>query len=1193
MRATKIFLLLSFFMVTMVMQAYNVGDQITINGIKYRIITNPTSGTTSTPGTVEVSGCTLSGIVNIPTNVVDDLGSKYNVTRVGLSAFSGVSGVTEITVPEGVTNINNSAFASCSDLETVNLPASIKTMGVNLFTGSNKFKNVKVNSGNTAYADIDGVLCTADKKTLIVYPQGRTETTYTVPSSIETLGISSFMNVSLTSIDLGNVKKFDRVVFNTCPALISLTFPAEMAEIPTDGGFYTKCYQLANFHVEAGHPNYASDNGILFNAAMTELIACPQAKVLEADYQLPSTVTLIRSNAFYMSKLNGITIPAGVEVAKNAFGNAAIKNLIINEGVTKIRDRGFTNCYNLTAVNLPASATDLGENIFLGCTKLTTITVDAANPAYESRDGVMFTKGLKELYSFPPAQNPNGAYTIPSATESIGTYAFSKSQKKGTQVIPATVKTIGIGAFENSLYASIVFEATSQVNSLGNAAFKGMTNLTTFEVPASVQEMGHSVFANCSKLATVNFADNSQLTKMGGSEYNGVFSGCSALTTVNIGNNSPIPLGDYAFKGCAALTTVNVGTGSLKSIGASTFLDCTKLANLNIKDSALETIGTRAFQNCTALTSVEMPASLKVIGESAFTECTNLTTVTFPDDSSLEKIGRNAFQNSGITSIKLPSSLKVLGVEAFNKCEQLTSVDIPAGTTSVASQAFTSCSKLTSINVSPDNPYYTSIDGMLLSKDKSRLMAFPSGKANDRYTSLPSFITAIDSAFYANAELTNITIPSTVTDIKNYAFSNTKNLKSITFLGGIPTLDAQAFLNTDKSKITLYVRKGWFEDSANAATIQAMKTQGFKEVHPSFIAASPELDRDVEYIPVSTNTVGVIAFTPERTSVIVPANVTEVYNSKTTKYEVATVLDYAFQNNTTTETVVFLGNLEEIGFNAFSQESGKATNAIKNIYFLDDTPPGMASSRFAASEYYPFTANQKVYVKPSKVESYKTAFKDENATVDLAANITSKIPTQTSMNRATACYPFDVTYNGDVMPYLSLQYKTWEGTYYVRSYSVDDGYIPAKVGVLLRSKQAVSATSYCEMTEAQDHAAVNIPGYSASENMMVGVVEDTKVMGDGTTLYALSKTYGDFRKLKTTGTTIPYFKAYIKLPATASQAKSVVFMFDDEVDGTTTGIEGIETQDGEENVYYNLNGMRVDNPTKGVYIKNGKKVVVK
>lgn len=1197
MRIYKLLSLVSLLMISLAIQAYNVGDIIKINGFSYRILTNSTTqGGTVTPGTVEVAGTTLTGAITVPETVTDNLGTVYKVTRVGLRAFSGVTGVTSITIQEGVTSINNSGFGECTDLETVNLPASVTTMGVNIFVGSPKFKNVYINSANTKYADIDGVLCSADKKTLMVYPHGRTETTYTVPSSIETINGAAFLSTILQSIDLGSTKTLNGVVFNTCSELTSLTFPAEMTTIPITTGFYTKCYKLAEFNVKPGNLNYSSQDGILFNADKTELISCPQAKVLDSNYSIPATVKKIAANAFYMSKLSEITIPSSVEtIGRLAFDNCAIKKLTIEEGVKNIEYRAFNNCYNLTTATIPSSATNIGENIFLGCSKLTDIAVASGNPNYESKDGVMFTKGLVELYSFPAAQKPTVDYTIPTETRYIGSYAFFNAQKTGTQIIPNTVLRLKTGCFEGSRFKNITFEATSTVEALEASSFRVMPNLESIEIPASVKEIGQAICQKCPKLKSVTFAPNSQLTSMKGVTPNGAFEGCTSLTTITIGENSPIPIGQDAFRDCTALTTLTAGSGGLKTIEGTAFINCKNLRTLDIANSALTTIGTRAFENCTGLTNIAMPATLKTIGLSAFTNCTNLASVTFPDDSQLEKIGRNAFQDSGLTTIKLPTSLKSVDTEAFYRCTKLETVEIPAGTTHVASQAFSLCSKLTAINVDPNNQKYSSLDGMLLSKDRTRLLTFPAGKANSRYTRLPAFINEIDSAFYGCEELTNITIPSTVTSIHNFAFANTKNLKSISFLGNIPTLANETFLNTDVTKITLFVRKGWYEAPNNQAIITEMKAKGFKEIHPSFIATDPQLDRGVEYFPTSTTTAGVIAFSPQRTSVIIPSSVQEIYQGVTNNYEVATVLDFAFQDNQTTETVVFLGKLEEIGMRAFSQQPGNADNKIKNIYFVNDAAPTMASVEFDAPEYYPFASGQNIYVKPSKVEAYKTAFKDIKSTVNITDNITSEIPTQTSKNRATACYPFDVTYTGDIMPYLPLQYKkTASDIYYVRSLSVDDGYVPANIGVLLRSKLAENATSYCQMTEAQNHAPVNNTEYSESSYMMKGVVEDKTVMGDNATLYALSKTYGEFRKIKTTGTKIPYFRAYLQLPSAPSPGKEVKFVFDDEsIDETVTGIDAIGDNSNDKEVYYNLNGTRVENPTKAVYISNGKKVILK
>lgn len=131
---------------------------------------------------------------------------------------------------------------------------------------------------------------------------------------------------------------------------------------------------------------------------------------------------------------------------------------------------------------------------------------------------------------------------------------------------------------------------------------------------------------------------------------------------------------------------------------------------------------------------------------------------------------------------------------------------------------------------------------------------------------------------------------------------------------------------------------------------------------------------------------------------------------------------------------------------------------------------------------------------------------------------------------------------------------------------------------------------------AGGHAVTAPSGmYSAADYKMVGVVEDTPVKSDASNnLYAFSKSKGKFLKIKETGNTMPHFSAYMKLNS-ANQAKEFHFVFaEDNFALTTTGIESVENTESDDNApYYNLSGVRVSKLTKGVYIHNGKKVIIK
>ena len=97
---------------------------------------------------------------------------------------------------------------------------------------------------------------------------------------------------------------------------------------------------------------------------------------------------------------------------------------------------------------------------------------------------------------------------------------------------------------------------------------------------------------------------------------NSAFSGCSSLTSVTI-SNSVTTIGGYAFSGCSSLTSVTI-PNSVTTIGYSAFRDCSSLTSVTIPNS-VTTIGDDAFSDCRALTSVTIGNSVTTIGRSAFT----------------------------------------------------------------------------------------------------------------------------------------------------------------------------------------------------------------------------------------------------------------------------------------------------------------------------------------------------------------------------------------------------------------------------------------------------------------------------------------------------------------------------------------------------------------------------------------------
>lgn len=993
--------------------------------------------------------------------------------------------------------------------------------------------------------------------------------------------------------------------FASCPTLQKITIPASCTTIGT--GCFATCTNLTTFNVASGNSNYQSNSdGVLFDNTGTTLVYYPSGKA--GDYSVPSGITTINPTAFtgcrslgkltipstvttmdfsdtspsisgsatyidvddantmysdndgvlcnkgqtsllaypYNRTLTSYTVPSTItSIAPLAFYSSTIVSVDLANTKT-IGNNAFQLCQSLTSVSIGKTVEDLGEGTFTGCFAITAFNVDEDNTHYMSKDGVIFTEDEKTLVLYPAGKQ--GDYAIPEGTVSIASQAFYNVQGIGKLTIPTTLTTINDRACAHAQIAGLTFTAPSSLKTIGASAFFN-TKMSTVTIPASVSSIGVSAFASCANLETAYLEDGSQITVMPGT----VFASNPKLTT-------------FKFLGSSALTKFNGTT----------------------------------FSNDPELESFEIPSGVTEIGRNTFQNTPKLTTVTFKEPASITTIGANAFASSGITSIELPSTVTTIKQQAFDNCTNLATINIPASVTSIETGTFNMCENLTAINVDASNSVYSSLDGMLCDKNKKELVVFPAGKADTRYTLIPNFTTVKSYAFYGSQKVTNITFPATITTIENYSIALCENLKSLSFMGedNVPVLNANIMYKSGNvNQVTVYVRKKWYESHAtDVATYNAT----FKEVHPSFVSASG-YDRGMEFFPTSTTNVGAISFYTPRTSVIIDKTATEtaytdVYGHAwpTKTYDVSSILDYAYQNTAMVKDIVVLADVGVIGLDAF-----KAGSQLKGVYFVGDTPASLNSVDYELSSDYPFNDGQTIYVKESKVSDYQTAW-----TQGHTLNITYKIPQQTNKVGGSVCFPFDVKYpsgqgGNDIKPYVLMDYShAYDASNpFVKAYSIDNYYVPAFVGALIRSKNTLSVNSYCQMDEEQAHdkSALTTLGYSeTANNRMVGAVEDITIANEsGFQYYAFSKNQGKFVKLKD-GATFPYFKAYFRMASSAaSPAKGFSIMFDD--DNTVTGIDSVTEvgKDSDKAPYYNLNGMRVSKPTKGVYIHNGKKVIIK
>lgn len=382
----------------------------------------------------------------------------------------------------------------------------------------------------------------------------------------------------ITSITFSEgLKVIEELAIENCTKVTTINLPASLEN--WNHSLY-KCTLLATYNVASGNTNYTSENGILYNADKTKLIAAPRR---QTTITFPATVTEIGDYAFEYTFASNITLP---------------------ETITKIGKYAFTETSQITSMTLPASLTTLGEGVFYKCSGLTTINVASGNKHFSVVDNVLYDFAKKTLLFVPATRT--AALTLPPTVTSIASKAAYSSKISGVNF------PVGL-------------------TSIGAEAFYACSSIGAINLPASLIEIGTNAFSSAG-VSTYTVADGNTVY----SAQSGVLYNANKTTLLHYPSRATIAIPELpttltrietnAFANTLVTGNLVIPTG-VTELGDGVFGN-TQLQSITLPEG-ITAIPANTFSMSTELKTIVLPSTVSSISTSVFAMCNSLTDVEY------------------------------------------------------------------------------------------------------------------------------------------------------------------------------------------------------------------------------------------------------------------------------------------------------------------------------------------------------------------------------------------------------------------------------------------------------------------------------------------------------------------------------------------------------------------------------------
>lgn len=696
-----------------------------------------------------------------------------NWTNTGNYLLYGCTALTSVTFPDFATTINDYAFSGCKSLKTINIPATVTTIGKGAFSNCYGFSSFTITSGVESIGDYCFAGCIGLKS--FTFPVNLTKIgnyAFNGCTAIKELVFEHGGNKNL-EIGSGAANKLSNSIFYDCP----------LESVTLERGLHYSISSNNGYSPFANHPtlkNFTFNH--LKNTGEYLLYGCGQLTSVNLG-----TMVTINEYAFANCKsLSAIDIPATV----TTIGNSAFKNcnwftsFKIGTGVETIGDYCFAGCISMDDITIPGSVTTVGNYAFANCTRIKKVSIEKGATVLYLGYGA--SKSDKGLFFDCPLETVSICRGINYSTSS--SYGYSPFANHST----LTTATFGDGAtgIGNYLFygdaALNSVTMTKDMTRIGNYALYGCVGIKSF-VMGVKNEAGDKLYSSVETIG----------------DY--AFSGCKNLTGL-IFPPSLTSIGNFAFRNCTSFNNfafeegtevLSLGNGSSEGEKTGLFRDCPINdvfigRNLSYNYSPLSNIATLTvakignpvtripnyiFQGDNALVTLHFNKSCKLtsIGKYAFAGCSKLPSYTFPE--TLTAIDEGAFQNcTSLTTSVIGKNVETVGAYAFDGCNQLTGLIFYTPMKSIGNFAFRNCTSVNNLDIEESEETLTLGNG---SSQGEKTALFRDCPINDVF--IGRDLSYNYAPLYKITTLTEISFGNLITRIPNYICQDATELSVVKF----------------------------------------------------------------------------------------------------------------------------------------------------------------------------------------------------------------------------------------------------------------------------------------------------------------------------------------------------------------------------------------------------------------------------